>query len=181
MCGGRGGRLDSAVEKPLFEIGGRPMVERVHDALRGSAVETIYAAVSPQAPRTGRFVAERGLETVDTPGEGYVADLEHALETVEPPVLTVAADLVLLEPDAVEPVLAAADGSSVTVGVPLEVKRLLGLSVDLTLAHAGRELAPAGLNVVADAQAEETLVSYDVRLAVNVNRMADAHVAERLL
>ncbi|MFB6205901.1 MAG: hypothetical protein ABEJ05_05160, partial [Haloglomus sp.] len=77
-----------------------------------------------------------------------------------------------------------------------------------TRAHGGRELAPTGLNVVstvagdgedagpkagsvsADDVAGETdtteeyderlYVTHDARLAVNVNRLADAAVAERL-
>ncbi|MFT4885285.1 MAG: adenosylcobinamide-phosphate guanylyltransferase, partial [Natronomonas sp.] len=58
----------------------------------------------------------------------------------------------------------------------------LGVSADTTRAHGGHELAPAGLNVVgADEDAEETLhVSYDARLAVNVNRPGDAEIAEVL-
>ena len=189
MCGGRGTRLDSETEKPLFEVGGAAMVERVAGALADSEIETTHAAVSPHAPATREYLDDCvSLPTVETPGEGYVADLQVALETVEPPVLTVAADLPLLEADAVNAVLDAFDGRSLTVCVPAALKRALGASADTTFERNGdsddgdgRELAPAGINVVADADRDTMYETYDARFAVNVNRRADAELAETLL
>ncbi|MFC4449046.1 NTP transferase domain-containing protein [Halorussus aquaticus] len=184
MCGGRGTRLDAPTEKPLFEVGGRPMVARVADALAESAVETVHAVVSPHAPETREFVAQRdSLSAIETPGEGYVADLQIALEAVEPPVLTAAADLPLLDADAVNAVLRSHSEGSLTVCVPAALKRALGASIDTTFEREGRELAPTGVNVVADPDTEtETMYeTYDARLAVNVNRLSDADLAEELL
>jgi len=65
----------------------------------------------------------------------------------------------------------------VTVCVPGTLKRRLGVSVDTTRTHAGRELAPTGLNVVGERDDETVRVSHDARLAVNVNRPDDAAVA----
>lgn len=201
MCGGRGTRLDAAVEKPLFEVGERPMLDRVLDALAGSEAAELYAAVSPHAPATREHLVETHsdrVEVVDTAGEGYVADLTAALETVGTPVLTVAADLPLLAPEHVDCAIdatrdeAAGGGTaSVTVCVPVALKRLLGASVDEEATIDPREgtatstatgpLAPTGLNVVADSETETMHVSYDARLAFNVNRHSDAELAERLL
>ena len=64
-----------------------------------------------------------------------------------------------------------------TVCVPAALKRQLGVSVDTTRTHAGRELAPTGLNVVGERDDETIRVSHDARLAVNVNRPDDAAVA----
>ncbi|UPV76225.1 NTP transferase domain-containing protein [Halorussus limi] len=192
MCGGRGTRLDAPTEKPLFEVGGRPMVARVADALAESRVESVRAVVSPHAPETRKFADGRDdLATVETPGEGYVADLQVALEAVEPPVLTVAADLPLLDADAVNAVLDASDTEtdrrddggrpSTTVCVPAQLKRALGASLDTAFERDGRELAPTGVNVVAETERETMYETYDARLAVNVNRLADADLAEGLL
>lgn len=175
MCGGRGTRFDADVEKPLFPIAGRPMVDRVRDALDGSRVDTVRAVVSDHAPATRRHLAD--LPTIETPGAGYVEDLDAALNRVEPPVLTAAADLPLLDADAVDGVLRAREAGAVAVYVPAAVKRRLGVSVGETLEERGGELAPAGVNVVADG-AEVRHVTEDVRLAVNVNTRADARVAE---
>lgn len=177
MCGGSGTRLDRG-EKPLFEIGDVPMVERVLSALEASRIDTVYAVSSPKTPKTTRHLAGR-VEIVETDGEGYVEDLADALEAVEQPVLSVVADLPLLAATNVNRTIEAHDDGSLTVCVPAAVKRCLGVSVDSTQSRVGTELAPTGLNVV-DGESETSRVSYDVRLAVNVNRPADATVATAL-
>lgn len=176
MCGGRGTRLDATVEKPLYEVGGRPMVDRVIDAL-APPTDTVYAVVSPHTPETAAHV---DVPTIEAPGEGYVADLQFALDRVGKPVLTAAGDLPLLTAAVVQRVLDAYDGGSLTVCVPAARKRELGVSVDTTIDAQGRELAPTGVNIVGDG-AENRLVFNDVRLASNVNRAGDAAVAEGYL
>jgi len=185
MCGGKGTRLDAAVEKPLYEVDGTPMVDRVLDALVASGVDAVHAVVSPHAPNTREHLRERACDVIETPGEGYVTDLGVALEAdrIERPVLTCVADLPLLAADAVDDVLAthaerAVD--SLTVAVPAALKRALGTSVDTTTTHEGRTVAPVGLNVVGAGGTDGLVCSYDARLAVNVNRAGDAAVAERL-
>jgi adenosylcobinamide-phosphate guanylyltransferase len=178
MCGGRGTRLGAATEKPLLPIAGRPTVDRVADALAASRIEGVHAVTSPATPATREHLAERGLPVVDAPGEGYVADLGHALERVDTPVLTVVADLSLLDGAVVDTVLDRYDGGSLTVCVPVALKRRLGVSVDPALS-AG-DLAPTGLNAVGG-DPNDTMTSNDPRLAVNVNRPGDALVAEAML
>lgn len=218
MCGGRGTRLDATKEKPLFKVAGRPMVDRVLDALEGGIVERIYPVVSPHAADTrDRLVPQ--YETIETTGEGYVADLRVALDDgrVARPVLTVVADLPLLAPAQVNLVVERYDGRHLTVCTPVALKEALDVSTDRTRGHGGYELAPVGLNVIAAndtgtnetvdrndndplvdhnhqnviisdttpatvrrTEDEDLLVSYDARLAVNVNRLSDAAVAEVL-
>lgn len=179
MCGGRGSRLEAEAEKPLFEIGGRPMVERVLTAVRGSRIDAVHAAVSSQAPETWAHLESLGVHCLETPGDGYVEDLGYALGELGEPVLTVVADLPLLEPAVIDHVLDVHDGGSLAVYTPVAVKRVLGSSIDLAVERDGRELAPTGLNIITDR--EETIhVTYDVRLAVNVNRRSDGEIAEVL-
>ncbi|SFK98181.1 adenosylcobinamide-phosphate guanylyltransferase [Halogranum rubrum] len=200
MCGGRGTRLGGDVEKPLVEVGGVPMVDRVLAALDGSRLGNVHAVVSPHAPATRDHLElelerlerhERDCTLVDAPGEGYVADLGYALELdrVETPVLTVVADLPLLDAEVVDTVLDRFDAvtgdapgddpPSLTVCVPAAVKRRLGASVDTSFDHEGRELAPTGVNVVAGSD-DHLYCSHDIRLSVNVNRPADRELAEGL-
>jgi adenosylcobinamide-phosphate guanylyltransferase len=127
------------------------------------------------------------IEVLDAPGEGYVADLGYALDRLSPPVLTVACDLPLLSSALVDRALDRTENTpgSLAVYVPAALKRQLGVSTDATRTQAGRELAPTGLNVVAGETGENTAdeatwVSYDARLAVNVNRPSDLAVAEAL-
>ncbi|WP_312912563.1 NTP transferase domain-containing protein [Natronosalvus caseinilyticus] len=200
MAGGRGTRLESRVEKPLYEIGGVAMIDRVLAALEASAVGRITVAVSPNAPDTHEHLAERNppITLRETPGDGYVADLGSILESdsapISTPVLTVAADLPLLEGATVDGVLEryrrrvrarrreAGDGGeapapSMTVCVPTALKRRLGFSVDATL-ESDRHLAPTGVNVVGTSSETMITRSYDHRLACNVNRRTDARAAK---
>ena len=180
MCGGRGTRLDTATEKPLVPIRGTPMVERVCAALDASAVETVYAVTSPHAPETAEFL---DIPCIEAPGDGYVADLDATLadERLSTPVLTVAADLPLLDDAAVDAVLAAHAGSeSLTVVVPVGRKRTLGLSVDTRFRDCGCVVTPAGVNVVGDG-ADRTLRRRERAFAANVNRPGDITAVEWLL
>jgi len=205
MCGGEGRRLaasidretpDGRIEKPLFEVGGRPMIDRVLAALDAGAVGEIHAAVSPATPATREHLDGR-VDVIETPGEGYVADLASALDEMGAPTLTVAADLPLLGADLVDAALEAHDRGALTVCVPAELERRLGVGVDATFDPAEldadvegarspspAELAPTGLNVATDDETTCTdtmYLSYDARLAVNVNRKRDAEIAEALL
>lgn len=195
LCGGRGSRLGGPTEKPLVTVAGEAMLDRVRRALAAAdRVDRVGLATSPLAPRTSRHVATTARpheHVVDTPGEGYVADLGRALRdaAVGAPVLTVVADLPLLAADAVDRVvgayraLAGADtdepggGPALTVCVPAALKRALDVSADTTRAHGGRELSPTGLNVVGsirrdggsdggDPDSENGTATHDERLHV---------------
>ncbi len=180
MCGGVGTRLDRG-EKPLVEIGGETMLARVLDALEASRIDGIYAVTSSRTPRTTQWAERRdGVEVIETAGDGYVADLTGALERVERPVLTVVSDLPLLSGEVVDRTIDGYESGASTVCVPAELKRQLDVSVETTRAHGGRTLAPTGLNVVGKDDAETIRVSYDARLAVNVNRPEDIDAAEAL-
>jgi len=185
MCGGRGTRLDAAVEKPLSAVAGRPMVDRVLDGLAAAKrVDDLFAAVSPATPETTTHLrGQPRVEVVETPGDGYVADLGAALDSVGAAAVTVAADLPLLEAGPVDRAVAiAADGThaavdSVTVETPARLKRRLGVSAEE--GEDDDEWLPSGLNVVGTA-GERTHRTWDARLAVNVNYERDRAVAEAL-
>ncbi|WP_256417023.1 NTP transferase domain-containing protein [Halorubrum laminariae] len=231
MCGGRGTRLGGDTEKPLVRVADRPMVDRVIAALAASRIDRVRAVVSPHATATREHLAERAVGTdsrlplrvVDAPGDGYVADLRYALgdaesaadpdvdPTISPPVLTVAADLPLLDGEVVDRVIdaaAAVESASLTVCVPAARKRELGVSADGAFEADGRSVVPAGINAVGGVDADENddgrgdsehdtgrddtdadpdesddalRVTTDRRIAVNVNYPSDVRIAEALL
>ena len=181
MCGGEGSRLETGegTEKPLVTVGGVPMVERVRRALAASRIERVHAVVSPNAPATRRWAGSADCAAIEGSGDGYVVDLGRALDEVERPALTCVADLPLLRPELVDWTLDRAEGGSLAVCVPAELKRELGASVDTSFEHEGQEVAPSGLNVVGDG-GDRVAVSTDAGLAVNVNRPDDLELARRL-
>lgn len=187
MCGGRGTRLDVSAEKPLVEIGGVPMVERVANALSASQVSTTYAVPSVHTPKTQERVIRLGIPVIETAGNSYVADLRSVLgrDRISTPVLTVAADLPLLAAPTIDSILtdydqistSAGQSVSLSITVPTVLKRSLGVSVD---EQGGGDLSPSGVNVVGNGP-ETARISYDTRLAVNVNRRRDMKIAEEML
>jgi adenosylcobinamide-phosphate guanylyltransferase len=183
MCGGHGNRLDAG-EKPLVDVGGVPMVDRVLDALDASVVDGVAAAVTPATPRTRTHLVDRGVRVLDTPGDGYVSDLDAALDDVGRPAVTVVADLPLLDPAhvdaAVDDAGPAGDRRSVAVCVPATLPERLGVSADAAFEYDGRRVVPTGLNVAAGTD-DRILVRDDPGLAVNVNYPDDRAVAARLL
>jgi adenosylcobinamide-phosphate guanylyltransferase len=181
MCGGKGTRLNASVEKPMFEIDDVPMVDRVCTAVAESGIEDVHAVVSPHTPETRRHLDSRALSIIDAPGDGYVEDLSYALERIELPILTVVSDLPLLAGECLDHVLSVHDRGSLTVCAPVVLKRQLGVGTDTMFEHDGRKLAPTGLNVVGNSDVETTHVTYDARLAVNVNRQTDVAVAEAFI
>lgn len=191
MCGGEGTRLDSAGEKPLHEINGVPMVERVVRRLGTTGLRRIHAVTSPHTPETREYVS--GLaHVVDAPGEGHVPDLAYAVERLDHPVLSVPCDNVAVPPGGVDRILEAFDGTGhLRVFTPAVVNRSLGMSVNDRTVVDGVECGSTGIRVTPAsssprrpgeaASGVRRRVTYDVRFAVNVNTLAQARTAGSLL
>lgn len=192
MAGGRGSRMKLRVEKPLLNIVGRPMIEHVINVLKASKnVGDIIVAISRYTPRTAERVKMLSVKTVETPGESYVADTQHAIKKLKlGKVLVVAADLPLITSRIIEQVAKYCEESSkpaISVMCPIEVFERLGLKPEYEYEVRGRVVAPVGLNVIDGARIdeskmdEEILVLDDQLLAINVNTVEDAKMAERRL
>ncbi|MFB6283388.1 MAG: NTP transferase domain-containing protein [Halobacteria archaeon] len=181
MAGDKGERLRSRVEKPLFEIRNRPIVDYVVEALRDSGFEEVYAAVTHDTPDTSDHLSGTEVTVRETPGKGYVEDLREVLEETGTPVLTVSADLPLLNGPAVDFVLERHPGMSTQVCVPTALKRRLGFSLDTAYRSSKGRVVPSGINVVTESRKETMYLSYNVRYAANVNRPKDIEATEALL
>ncbi|MFB6133972.1 MAG: NTP transferase domain-containing protein [Halanaeroarchaeum sp.] len=177
MAGGQGTRL-GAGEKPLYEIDGVSMIDRVLEALADSRIDAAYVATSPHTAWTAAAV---DAPVIETSGDGYVEDLDSALDSIPTPVLTVAADLPLLDGEVIDAVLQRSGSRSAGVYVPVHVTADLGVTVDRTVERAGSRLVPTGVNVVATDDARRSIIMHDERLAINVNRPRDAQIASMWL
>jgi adenosylcobinamide-phosphate guanylyltransferase len=115
MCGGRASRMqEGVIEKPLLRVNGIAMVERVILALVSSdRFDRIVAAVSPNTPKTKELLKSKGIEIIETSGEGYSNDLSYLLSKLKPQrVMVVPSDLPLLNSQIVSEILDAVDNSS---------------------------------------------------------------------
>ena len=102
------------IEKPLLKVDGIAMVECVILALAGSGrFDRILAAISPNTPKTKELLKSKGIETIETPGEGYSNDLSHLLSKLKPQrVMIVPSDIPLLNSQIISEILDAIDNSS---------------------------------------------------------------------
>jgi adenosylcobinamide-phosphate guanylyltransferase len=115
MCGGRASRMQAGViEKPMLKVNSIAMVERVILALVSSdRFDRIVAAVSPNTPKTKELLKSKGIEIIETSGEGYSNDLSFLLSELKPRrVMVVPSDLPLLNSQIVSEILDAIDNSS---------------------------------------------------------------------
>lgn len=101
------------ISRAMLEIGGKTMLQRIVDALRGS-------------PSVGRITAighvqAEGLDAVVEPGDTLIANIRRGLEAVGPCeiVLIVSADVPMLTSEAVEDFLTRSRGLGADLAYPI--------------------------------------------------------------
>ena len=192
MAGGVGTRMKTEEEKPLLKVGGKPMIERVLNALKGTKkVKEIIVAVSEHTPKTAIFARNLSLKVLQTPGNGFCMDAGYAIKKLKlRTVLTICADLPLITSEFVDEVIThyeRCNKPALTVMVPLGIYEKLGVSTDYIFKIEGKNLVPAGVNVIDGKRIEEKeleeeiLVVDNERAAVNINTLEDLRVAELML
>lgn len=190
MAGGRGSRIEG--EKPLVKVGGISMLDRVVQALRQSSkIERIVVTSTSFSPKTSDAAQKLGLEVLITPGDGYVEDLQYAIDTLTlEHVVVINSDLPFINSSIIDRVLSLyvkAEKPALTVMVPTSNLIQMGFEPTYTTHMGSETLAPVGLNVLDgrltgnDEVAQEVVVMTDVLPFINVNNAADIERAERLL
>jgi adenosylcobinamide-phosphate guanylyltransferase len=192
MCGGRASRMKAGTEKPLLKVDGVPMVERVILALEGSRrFDRIIAVVSPSTPKTREFLAAKGIEIIETAGEGYSQDLSRMLSGLKPDKVFVApADVPLLDSRVVSDIVALVANRAapaVSVIMDKEFVEKLGVKPSIALELGGEKYCHSGITVFDAAKVspgpveEQHVVMNEVKVAVNVNTKEELGLAEKLL
>ncbi|MDH3204569.1 MAG: NTP transferase domain-containing protein, partial [Nitrosopumilus sp.] len=99
MAGGKGTRMNLGNEKLLLKYK-KPVILHVIDSLKNSnCFSKILAITSPNSPKTKKLLQENNIEIFDTPGIGYVEDLNLALQNIDEQVLITSGDIPLLHQD----------------------------------------------------------------------------------
>jgi adenosylcobinamide-phosphate guanylyltransferase len=190
MAGGEATRMHHRTEKPLLEVGGKPMIQHVHEILRRSRViDRIVVAISENTPRTAAWAQGRGVEVIETPGEGYHRDMRHAIKKLGlKGVLVVSADLPFLTTEVIKRAArtyASSRKPSVTVMAPLQVYKELRLTPSYVFETHGRSLVPIGVNIIDgrridEAELDQTvIITRSKELTLNVNTPAELIIANR--
>jgi adenosylcobinamide-phosphate guanylyltransferase len=191
MAGGKGSRMAFLEEKPLVQVGGKPLIEHVIRSLQEARrVDSIVVAVSDFTPRTAVFLAQFPVRVANTPGKGYIEDMQYVVKQLGlGKVLNVAADLPLITAKVVDEILERYEKCgkpALTVVVPLETKAKLGLSLEYAFQLANETVVPAGINVVDGRRIDEEELDQEIcvmdkeEVAVNINTPKELKLAEAL-
>ncbi len=189
MAGGKGTRMQCSTEKPLIELDGIPMIQYVIDALSSSnEVSDIIVITSSNTPETTKFVRNIGIKVFQTPGNGYVEDLQFFISknysnNQNQILLTITADMPLIKSETIDHVISEykmCGKLAMCIAVPLQIFQEHGLKPSMMLG----DLVPSGLNILRSnnkQQDEEVLKLGKIELAVNINSCEDIVVLEEVL
>ena len=179
------------MEKPLLKVDGVAMVERVISALASSdRFDRIIAAISPNTPKTNEFLKSKGIETIETAGEGYSKDLSQLLSKLKPHrVLAVPGDIPLLNSHVVNEILnsiANRQEHEPAISIIIEKGFVVGIGGKPSIivldqyCHSGITLFNT-IVVGTEPVKEHYLVMNRKEIALNVNTREDLDLAEKLL
>ena len=102
MAGGKGTRMKLNNEKLLLRYK-KPVILHVIDSLKNSnCFSKILSITSCNSPKTKKLLEENNVEIFDTPGIGYVEDLNLVLQTFRDEFLVVSGDLPLLDTEIIQ-------------------------------------------------------------------------------
>lgn len=197
MCGGRASRMQQqqqgGIEKPLIKVDGVAMVERVISALASSdRFDRIIAAVSPNTPKTNEFLKSKGIEIIETAGEGYSQDLSHLLSKLKPDkVVVVPGDIPLLNSQIVKEILNTIDDDdrqeqeqAISIILEKGFVEEIGVKPSIVLmnqyCHSGITIFNS-MVVSTEPVKEHYLVMNRKEIALNVNTKEELELAEKLL
>ena len=204
MAGGKGLRLESDIEKPLFPINDNPLITYVLENIKQSQlIEKTVVAVSPNDPNTKNFLindlnffpfdnsfydSDKRDYYLDTLGKGYVEDLSNILEIFEAKskediLIFVNADLPLVGGDILDEILShylSQDKPALSTLVPVEIFEKYG--VNFSYDFNGK--VPAGINILRSenvVQEEELLIIRRYELVFNINTIEASILVSKFL
>ncbi|MFL6481196.1 MAG: NTP transferase domain-containing protein [Nitrososphaera sp.] len=196
MCGGKASRMQQGgIEKPILKVDGVTMVERVIFALASSnKFDKVVAAVSPNTPATNLFLKSRGIETIETSGEGYSIDLSYVLSYLKPlKVMIVPCDMPLLNSQVVNEIFSMVQDlleqkpppevAAVSIMLEKRFVERIGVKPSIVLdqlCHSGITIFNT-TTIGTEPVEERYLVMNQKEIAVNVNTKEEMELAEKLL
>ena len=191
MAGGKGSRMALKEEKPLLQVGGKPVIEHVLEALKkAKKVDAVVVAVSDYTPKTAELVSKFPVSVVHTPGKEFVSDMGYAVSALKlQTVLAIGADFPLITAEVIDEILEYYEQCgkpALSVAVSMETKEKLGLSGKYGFEFDDKRVVPAGINVIDGRRIDEeeleeaTCVLDRQEVAVNINTAQELQIAEEL-
>jgi adenosylcobinamide-phosphate guanylyltransferase len=189
MAGGKGSRMSLSEEKPLIRVGGKPVIEHVLAALKNAKkVNSVVVAVSAYTPKTAKLMLQFPVSVIKTPGKEYVSDMRYAVKSLNlHSVLAIGADLPLITGEVVDTIVECYERCgkpALSVVVPMETKKKLGLGGEYAFKVGNMRVVPAGINVIDGQRIDEKELDEEICLldrkevAVNINTVQELRIAE---
>ena len=182
MAGGRGSRMEFHTPEKLLLEYEKPIIFHVIDSLNDShCFSQVFAATSQNSPNTKYELEQRGIETLDTPGNGYANDLNFLLQKMDGFVLVVSGDLPLLDEEIIQKLV---EFNSENIWTSFLVSReflsSFGLKSNLLVKLDDVECAYTGISIInadkiknLDSVNEDYIILDDKRIAFNLNTKED--------
>ena len=185
MAGGKGTRMDISNEKLLLEYK-KPVIFHVIDALKNShCFSQVIVATSPNSPDTKHVLEQNRIETLSTPGNGYVNDLNFLLQKMSGSVFVTSGDLPLLDEKIIQVITEKFNSENVWTSFLVSKKFLnsLGLESSLLVNSDNIECAYTGISIInvnklelgnwPSPVKENYIILDDKRIAFNLNTKKD--------
>jgi len=182
MAGGKGTRMNLDDEKLLLKYK-KPVILHVVDSLKNSnCFSRILAITSSNSPKTKKLLQENNIEIFDTPGIGYVEDLNSALKTIHDIVLVVSGDLPLLDQQIIQKIVNQYDPQNIWTSILVTNKFLtaLGIESNYSVNFNNQECNFTGISLVNSDKIssfenidENYIIIDDKRIAFNLNTKHD--------
>jgi len=182
MAGGKGIRMNLDNEKLLLKYK-KPVILHVVDSLKNSnCFSKILAITSSNSPKTKKLLQENNVETFDTPGIGYVEDLNLALKTINDAVLVTSGDLPLLDKEVIKKIITHYDSQTIWTSILVTNKFLTTLRIesDYSVNFDNQKCHYTGISLVNSEKIsslenleENYVIIDDKRIAFNLNTKQD--------
>ena len=182
MAGGKGTRMDLSREKLLLEYK-QPVIFHVIDVLENSGCfSEVIVTTSSNSPKTKRILEQKGIKTLDTPGKGYVNDLNSILQNIDEFTFAASGDLPLLDEKIIRIMIEKFNTENIWTSFLISKKFLnsLGLESKVLVKSGNITCAYTGISII-DAKKiknlnpvkENHLILDDKRIAFNLNTKQD--------
>jgi adenosylcobinamide-phosphate guanylyltransferase len=182
MAGGKGVRMNLDDEKLLLKYK-KPVIIHVVDSLKNSnCFSKILAITSSNSPKTKKLLQENNIETFDTPGIGYVEDLNLSLKTINDAVLVTSGDLPLLDKEVIQKIVTHYNSKTIWTSILVTNKFLttLGIESDYSVNFDNQVCHYTGISLVNSEKIsslenleENYVIIDDKRIAFNLNTKQD--------
>ena len=182
MAGGKGSRMKTQEEKLLLKYIHPTILHVIFALQNANCFSKIITATSPNSPKTKEMLENNGIETIDTPGKGYVEDLNQILRSINDDVLVVPGDLPLLDDEIIKKIVNTYNSDKIWTSflVTKAFLKSLGLKSDFSIKFQNKECCFTGISIVnakeinnLDSVEEIYYELNDKRIGMNLNTFED--------